>query len=78
MQVQTVELATKYVPAHLLADLRGVSYDWLRANLAAGTYPVGRKIGGKWIVEAKDLYDKFGIVVTNAMIDDYKAKRRKA
>ena len=73
-----MELATKYVPAHLLAELRGVSYPWLRANMAAGTYPVGQKVGGKWIIEAKDVYEKFGIVVTNEMVDEFKVKRRKA
>ena len=77
MQVQTMELATKYVPARLLADIRGMSYDWLRANLAAGNLP-GRKVGGRWIIEAKDLYDHYGIVVTNAMIDEYNAKRKDA
>ena len=71
-----MELATKYVPLAMLAKLRGVSYPWLRANMAAGFYPVGQKVGGRYLIEARDVYEKFGIVITNDMIDEYKESRK--
>ena len=76
MEVKPVELATKYVPLGMFAKMRGVSYQWMRANMIAGLIPVGRQIGKLWIIEAKDIYEQYVIVVTNAMIDEY--KRRKA
>ena len=76
MEVQTTELATKYIKLDMLAELLGVSYQWLRANMVAGTYPVGRQIGKRWLFNSKELYEGFGMVVTNAMVDEYEKRHK--
>ena len=75
MEFTTVKLAMQPVPLKMFAEMRHKSYQWMRANVEAGIYP-GQKIGGLWIIEPKDIYEKFGIVVTDAMIDDYHARHK--